>query len=260
MTSDPLVSVVIPTYNRAGLIRETIESVRRQTYARWELIVVDDGSTDDTETVLGRVTEGRIRYVSQANAGQGAARNRGVAAAAGELLAFLDSDDQWHPGKLESQVALFARRPDTGLVYADAFIRGDDGMKGRHFERVRPHDGNVVQALLRSNFVVTSTVAVRRRLVEAVGGFDEDPALRNVEDYDLWLRLAPTTCFASLCEPLATYRVHPGNTSRNARATLRAHGRIYRKVLGDRAVPVRCRCYAAGRLAADWLRVLRATP
>jgi len=121
------VSVIIPAYNRANIVRETVDSVLRQTYAQFEVIVVDDGSTDNTREVLATYRDPRVRYFYKTNGGLSSARNFGLSAATGEYIAFLDSDDVWRPWKLSAQVEIFRRHSDVGMSWSDMSSFTDDG-------------------------------------------------------------------------------------------------------------------------------------
>ncbi len=186
-----LVSVIIPAFNAAGFISETLESVFAQTYRDFETIVVNDGSPDTAalEAAL-RPFAGRIVYLTQENRGVSAARNAAIHAAQGRYLAFLDADDLWEPGFLEAQVSVLERDPSLDLVYADGLIFGDTRDSGRTFMELFPSNGQVSfeSLLLRRCTPLTSTVMVRREAVLEVGAFDE--SIRTSEDHDLWLRLA----------------------------------------------------------------------
>jgi glycosyltransferase involved in cell wall biosynthesis len=215
----PRVSVIIPTYNRAGLLSTAIDSVLAQTYANLEVIVVDDGSTDGTSEVVGGYADPRVVGVHVEHTGVlGAVRNAGLARAGGEWVAFLDSDDAWLPEKLDRQATELERRPEVGLVCTNAeIVDGRDALTGAPF--VDPGlraDGHVFERLVGSNFVIVSTVLARRALVERVGRFAEMPLLHGVEDYDLWLRLALVTEFVYIPSALALYRKHPGSMNQDA--------------------------------------------
>jgi len=181
----PAVSVIIPTYNRAGTIARAIDSVLAQDYLNFELIVVDDGSTDTTSDTLGTYGD-KIRIIRQENRGVSAARNRGIAAARGDLIAFLDSDDYWLDGKLARQVAFFRDHPDTLICQTEElWVR--NGRRVNPGTRHRKRGGDIFIPSLSLCIVSPSTVMMRRGLFEAVGLFDE--SLPACEDYDLWLRV-----------------------------------------------------------------------
>src|SRR6185503_12070287 len=185
----PSVSIVVATYNQAGFLTEAVASVRAQTFADWELLVVDDGSTDDTAAVAARFRDDdRIRYLPGAHAERAVARNRGVAAATGDLVAFLDADDLWRPEKLARQVAALAAAPGAGACYtATRFVDGG----GRPLpirKPVRATAGRLFTAFARGNFVILASMVVRRSCLAALGGFDATLPVYGCEDWDLWLR------------------------------------------------------------------------
>lgn len=195
----PTVSVVIPTYNRAKFLGAAVASVRAQTYPCAEIVIVDDGSTDDTPGVVARLGDG-VHYVKQANAGPAAARNRGIQEARGDVVAFLDTDDRWLPQKIARQVEILQREPEVALVCADMAIEDEAGtiQVASNFEHrgmlplFAGLDGRPVphapRLLLKINFINTSTVLARRDVLQAMKGFD--PRLRYGEDLELWLRIA----------------------------------------------------------------------
>jgi glycosyltransferase involved in cell wall biosynthesis len=204
----PLVTVVIPTYNRADLLGEALASVHGQGVPDVEVLVVDDGSTDGGAE---RRTEEGTRVLRQPHAGPAAARNRGVAEAAGRWVAFLDADDAWTADGLAARLERCAAADaGTAVVYGDATVVGADGEdRGRRISDARsPREGDVADALFRENFVCTSTVIARRDAVLAAGGFRTE--FEPAEDYDLWLRLADRGRFAYVARPVARYRVHGG--------------------------------------------------
>ncbi len=184
-----LVSVIVPSYNRARLLPRAINSVLAQTHGNLELIVVDDGSDDDTPAVLARYG-GRLTAVRQARQGAAQARNRGLAEARGEFIAFLDSDDWWAPAKLADQLRALAHNPRAGVCYT-WFLMADE--RGRWMRAFTPaFEGDVFEALYRNNFLVTPNVLARRACFwdgpELVRRFD--PRLAFGEDWRLWLELA----------------------------------------------------------------------
>jgi glycosyltransferase involved in cell wall biosynthesis len=223
MTEGPLVSVVLPTYNRAPWVGRAIASVLDQTHERLELIVVDDGSTDETPDVLARFGS-RITVLSQPHSGAYAARNLGVRHAAGELIAFIDSDDAWHPDRLSSQLPAM-ERPEVGLVYGDARRlrpsgHGDAGGRRTCFAAVPPRRGRVADGFAWANFVPTLTVLVRRSCLEAVDGFPESHDVSA--DYLTWFRIAAIAEIDYVDRVIADYTVHDAGISQDLGHSLEA--------------------------------------
>lgn len=206
----PRVSVIIPTYNRKDYVQEAIDSVLAQTYTDYEIIVVDDGSTDGTGEALQARYGDRIRYVWQENQGESVARNRGIEMARGEYVAFLDSDDMWLPEKLEKQIAFLSENPEIKLVFSSAVmidaggrIIGDDSRKAT---ATPPKPLTLEELCFRTHVLSTSTVLMAAALLRSIGGFD--PSLRYAEDYDLWMRLRLHTEVYMMQAPLAYQRRH----------------------------------------------------
>lgn len=201
--SDPTVSVVLPTYNRAHTVRRAIDSVLSQSYEDFELIVVDDGSTDDTVAVVNSVSDDRVQYLRfPENRGANVARNAGIREADGEYIAFQDSDDTWRPKKLELQVAAFDQAPaSVGVVYT-AYYRVDDGDRQYGPRGKETLAGDIHEELLKGNgwFIPTAVTAVRRTCFDAVGLFDE--RLQRLQDWEMWLRLSKQYEFEFVDEPL----------------------------------------------------------
>jgi glycosyltransferase involved in cell wall biosynthesis len=181
------ISIVIPTYNRASFLKEAIDSVLSQTYRNFELIVVDDGSTDDTPKLLSSYGE-KIKVIKKANKGPSAARNRGIKAAKGGWIAFLDSDDVWKPGKLEKQVRFIKDNPEVKICQTEeVWIRNGKRVNPR--KKHEMHSGWIYEQCLPLCIVSPSSVMIHRDVFEKVGLFDE--TMLACEDYDLWLRIAP---------------------------------------------------------------------
>ena len=210
----PRVSVVVPCYNRAELLDAALRSAAAQTFRDFEMIVVDDGSTDGTPLVLAEWERRGVRVLRQANRGPSAARNNGVRAARGELLAFLDSDDLWRRNYLEEVVAVFDEHPDAGLVAPAFQTMHADGRATRCLVgKKSPGALYTTQSLLRGDVGTIINPVIRRDLFLSAGGYDE--ALRSGEDCDLWLRLSCLAPMRHLPRPLMLYRQHPGNISRD---------------------------------------------
>jgi glycosyltransferase involved in cell wall biosynthesis len=275
---NPLVSVVIATYNMATFLPASVRSVLAQTYAPLEAIVVDDGSTDDTaEVVRPFLDDPRVRYVHQPNGGQRAAKNAGIRAARGEYVAFNDADDLWYPHKLQKQIPLFDADGRVGMVYAERDLideRGNPAV-GRKIARFR--GANLYRQLLLNNFVPFSTCVISRHCFERLGIFD-DRMERSI-DYELWLRYSLHYEFDYVNEPLAAHRVWAGQMSNDKRrryeaafqiqdAFLRQHpGLVDRRRVGEawaakyvgrgRSSARQRRWWDAG---IDFLRAIRHSP
>jgi glycosyltransferase involved in cell wall biosynthesis len=206
--TQPLVSAIIPTYNRRDDIVYAVSSVIAQTYpaACLEIIVVDDGGTDDTADVVRRLWGDRVRVLRKPNGGVASARNHGLAAARGEYLAFLDSDDEWFPTKIEKQVAFLTARPHFGMVLTDVELITEARVAlGTYRRRPQiPVDGYVLRWVLRSPALVPPSVLMRRAVYEDIGGFDE--SLRTAEDLDYHLCVARRWPIGVLAEPLTLVR------------------------------------------------------
>jgi glycosyltransferase involved in cell wall biosynthesis len=242
----PVVSVIIPTYNRAALVREAVASVKAQTYRDFEIVVVDDASTDATVEALAAWRD--VRVLRQARRrGVAAARNLGAAAARGQWLAFLDSDDLWLPEKLARQMTYLADRPGLSLCQTDEiWVR--QGVKVNKPAAHRKVAGRIFAASLERCMISPSAVILRRRLFEAHGGFDED--LPAAEDYDLWLRLSWRYEVGLVDEPLVIKRGgHPDQLSRQWGID-RFRIRALVKLLAEPDLPATYAWAARRRLAA----------
>jgi len=210
----PYFSVIIPCYNVAESVLPTLKSVGAQTIRDFEVIAVDDGSTDDTAGVLQAFeADFPMRIVSQENKGLGGARNAGIAEARGDFLAFLDADDLWEPGKLE-RVRQVLEETGCDLVCHDEFFVQGGTVLREH--RYGPRS-RYLELLFEGNCLSPSAVTVRRGLVTDAGGFTEDRRGHGIEDYDLWMRLARDGCrFNFLHETLGSYILHETNMSAGA--------------------------------------------
>lgn len=216
-----LISIICPTYNRADLLPHTIKSVIAQTYKNWELLIIDDGSTDNTKQVVGKYLSDKISFIESAHSGLPAVvRNIGIKKARGEWIAFLDSDDIWLPRKLEVQVQSIEKAKDVDLVCCNALRRTAECER----EDLQPfyvfpskRSDNYFPELIDRNFIITSSVVARKTMLEQVGGFNERPELAAIEDYHLWLRCSIDCNLAYLAEPLIIYR---DNVQEGIRATI----------------------------------------
>jgi glycosyltransferase involved in cell wall biosynthesis len=209
----PLVSVIIPTYNSASFLPHSVESVLRQTYDHFELLVVDDGSTDNTQEVLAPYRDS-IRYLKKANGGPSSSRNLGITEARGEFIAFQDSDDIWFPQKLALQVEHFRQNPILGVVFTGSQHFNENGLLDSNIGNgYAPPTGMIFDKLLTDHFIAMSSVMVRRSCIDEVGAFDE--SLIGAEDYNFFLRLARRFPYGFINEVLVQKRLHESNLSDN---------------------------------------------
>jgi glycosyltransferase involved in cell wall biosynthesis len=284
----PLISVVIPAYNAGRYISESLRSVKTQRGGfRLEIIVVDDGSNDDTAEQVLSVPG--VRLIAQENAGPSAARNRGIAVASGELIAFLDADDLWPEGKLAAQVALFRARPSLGMVFGDCQRFDDNGPLSESFFQEAGLDeafwGDPAEVtdpyakLFRLNYVPTGSAVVRRDALRVTGVFDE--SMRYVEDMDLWFRVAMHFRIGYTRHLCQLKRQHGDNVSNDGlvmagayRDVIAKQRRLYGKLIKKRRIAIGpavafkyCivgdRCERAGRRSearAWYLRAFREHP
>jgi len=201
----PLVSVITPTYNRAETLPFTVQSVLAQTYEHFEYFIIDDGSADGTAEVLAPyLTDPRVHYITVPHRGQSIARNVGLHASKGEFVCFLDSDDVWELDKLESELAVFALRPESDIVYGDVrpIDRQGQDVSGRNLPKMKRPSGYVTTDLLNENFIPFDCNMIRRRCFEELGGLDE--TLAQSDDYELLLRFS--TRFRFLFHPRVVTR------------------------------------------------------
>ncbi len=232
MSDEPTVSVVIPAYNAERYIGETLESVLAQTYRDFEVVVVDDGSTDGTREIVRNYGE-PVRLVEQPNSGPAAARNRGIREARGRFIAFIDADDLWHPEKLALQVPKFDS-PQVGLVYCRV-ARVD--AEGRVIEEsvARNPQGWVFEDFLFRNHCPTSGAVVRKEAFERCGYFPEDMVW--AEDWHLWLRIARFYQFAAVEKMLVHHRVHGASLTAKHWGMYRGARSVLEGALTDSAPP-----------------------
>jgi hypothetical protein len=265
----PLVSVVIPTYNYGHLAAAAVDSALAQTHPAVEVIVVDDGSTDDTTSRLAGYSD-RIRVIRQENQGLSAARNTGIRAARGDYVALLDSDDAFHPRKLERQMAAFAARPELALVGTGMFSEEPPVWAAVPDTPPRVGTPKLDELVVRTCFAPSSAV-IRKRCLDEVGLFDTE--LRSVEDRDMWIRVGARHQVGVIEEPLTWYRQTPGSMSRNpermetnerkvldkafALPELRGHGLLRRKALALTDLTAAYMYFTAGRPGVAARRLMR---
>ncbi|HKP54371.1 MAG TPA: glycosyltransferase family 2 protein [Chloroflexia bacterium] len=249
----PLVSAVIPTYNRCQFLSQAIESVLSQTLRDLEIIVVDDGSTDGTAEMVRERYGTSIRYIHQSNQGRSKARNIGMAAAAGKYIALLDSDDTWKSGKLEKQIRLLEASPEVGLAHTFTEVTDSSGNRdpAQTRLRLRLHASALKRGydylnMSRECVMFTSSVVVRRERLREIGLMDE--AIASLEDWDWYLRAALVTKIATVPEPLVLYRMHDANTSMREFNIGRIHTSLKHLKLVDKSGDARFRRQAKRNL------------
>lgn len=224
----PKISVIIPTYNCFSYIKEAVDSVLNQTYQNIEIIIVDDGSTDNTMQLLTPYSS-QIKYIHQQNRGPSAARNTGIRAAQGEWIAFLDADDIWLPNKLEKQILLAEEKNELDVIFTDFYYLCENGKNFKYRTGFEYHSsikklltkkvsssgkiitGEIFSSILKDFFINFSTVLIRRRCFEATGELDE--SLLIAEDLQLWLRLSKQFKFGFIDECLVKNKIREGNLS-----------------------------------------------
>ncbi|MER3491208.1 MAG: glycosyl transferase family A [Mastigocladus sp. ERB_26_2] len=221
------VSVVIPAYNAMTYLPETLESVLRQTFADFEVLIINDGSSDKIVEWAAGIVDPRVKLISQPNQGVSVARNTGIAQAQGEYIAFLDADDLWEPTKLEKQVRCLENNPAAGLVYTwTALIDQSGNPMGTLW--VSDIEGNVWEQIVVKDMISNgSSPMVRRSCFKTVGVFD--PQIRGVEDREMWIRIAACHPFAVVKEPLTLYRRHPGNMTSNRQMIITELRKVFEK-------------------------------
>ncbi len=253
MEKEPVtVSIIIPAYNQAHYLGAAIASALGQSYGDVEVIVVDDGSTDNTREVVEQIGDPRLRYVYQENQGLSAARNTGIRHACGTYLSYLDSDDLFLPEKVALLLAVMEERPEVGLVAGQAMPVDEAGSPaGALFDRPLPDDA---RELLLHNPLHVGSVLVRRSWQEKAGFFDE--SLRSYEDWDMWLRLARLGCpMASVARPVSLYRFHAAQMTRDGSQMTTATFAVLDKSFADPDLPPswrawRNRAYSRAHLRA----------
>lgn len=228
------VSVIIPAYNQGHFLAEAVTSVLAQTYPHLEVIIVDDGSTDNTAVIARTFTDSRVRYVYKQNGGLSSARNEGIRHAQGEFLSYLDSDDCFLPEKLARLVEVLTTRPDLGFVAGQAIPVDEHGRQnGKIFDTPLPKEP---PQLLLGNPLHVGSVLLRRSWQEKIGFFDE--TLRSYEDWDMWLRLALAGCqMATIPVPVSLYRFHTAQMTRDGGQMTTATFAVLDKLFANPTLP-----------------------
>jgi len=204
------VSIVVPLYDSGTHIAETMATILAQTYQNYEIIIVDDGSVDDSLTILKSEND-RIFLISKSNGGPASARNIAIKVSSGPFIAFLDSDDLWVANKLEEQVACLQQSKSIGLVYSEALMFSQFNAVKSIKCKIGYTQSPAMCNLLFGDFIPNSSVIIRRSCIEKIGLLDEDKALIAVEDYDYWLRIAKHYAISAISKPLAYYRIQSDN-------------------------------------------------
>ena len=229
--SEQLVSVITPTYNAACFLSQTIDSVRGQTYQNWEMLIVDDGSLDETLSIAKRYAakDKRIKVLPLGynSGGPATPRNYGMRKAKGSYIAFLDSDDRWLPQKLQRQVYILEENVDIFLLYSQCIVERDG--KQLSIEPKNPKSGCIFNDLLYSNVIACNTVIMRNRKEKNSYFFDEDIRFVAVEDYAMWLLIAYKEQIFFLKEPLAVYRIHSKGIAYDAYGNFKKCGLVLEK-------------------------------
>ncbi|MBV5339625.1 MAG: glycosyltransferase family 2 protein [Deltaproteobacteria bacterium] len=233
MTPNDLISVVIPTYNGSKYILSTVLSALSQTYSPVEIIVVDDGSTEDMAAVLNPVI-GHINYIRQENSGPAAARNHGILVSKGEYIAFLDHDDHWLPENLTDKMAVMKNNPECAMVYSYPELIDGSGMALRQEYPLIFPSGEVFEEFLLSNRITTfSATLIRKNIFEMVGMLDERPEITCCDDYDMWLRIADVDKIIFSPDRNVKYRLHEQNLLKNHNLSFCSHLNVFEKALNE---------------------------
>jgi glycosyltransferase involved in cell wall biosynthesis len=223
----PKVSIVIPAYNAMAYLPQTIDSVLNQTFTDFELLVINDGSSDNIIEWLSQIKDSRISLISQENQGVANARNIGIFRAKGEYIAFLDADDLWDKTKLEKQVSCLEQNPSTGLVYTWTHLIDSTG-KLLKFSITHQEEGYIWEKIVIQDVIGSgSSAMVRASCFQQVGLFDQNVAI--AADFDMWIRIAAVYKFAVVKECLVFYRQHQNNFSKNRQKVIKTHAQVIEK-------------------------------
>ncbi len=248
----PLCSVIIPAYNAMKYLPETLESVLQQTFTDFEVLIINDGSSDNIVQWADGLLDPRVKLISQENQGLSGARNTGIAHAIADYIAFVDADDLWEPTKLEKQVRCLDDHPEVGLVHAWMALVDE---RGKSTGRVIKSsvEGYVWEQIVQWNKIACPSVMVRRCCFDTMGVFDRN--LRSVEDWDMWIRIATRYPFAAIKEPLAYYRQLPNSMSKNCQVMEQAFHQVIEKTFQSAPTEqlyLKNRSYSYANLCLAW--------
>ena len=257
----PKISIVVPVYNSATFLPETIDSVLNQTFQNWELILVNDGSTDNSKEICESymIKDSRIKVLNKENGGQGSARNLGVSKSYGDLIAFLDADDIWTSNKLEHQLSILNKDSEIDIIYSSGWTFSHNGDQ---LQNIKPwltgfqKGEDLVRKIYQHNGIINSSVLVKKELVDH-HQFDERRIIQGSEDYDLWLDLAINNfVFYGDNERVIKYRVHNGGIHLNTIKMLEGKEQIYLKYLDNEVIPPFIRKKQFRFIYREWIRQL----
>jgi glycosyltransferase involved in cell wall biosynthesis len=225
MDKTMLISIITPTYNREAFLPVAIESVLAQSYKEFELIIVDDGSTDNSRELINAYVDKdpRVKYLYQENQRQSVARNYALSIAKGDFICFLDSDNYWPHDKLEKSLKAFEQHPEADIVYGDCITIDEQGNE-LHRNNMRRYSGSIAALLLKDNFVSMNTTMTRRKCFNEMGGMSGKR--RVADDYDLWLKFSARYRFQYIPEFLAYYRVMENQISSNKKLRFETNEKI----------------------------------
>ncbi|ABB32243.1 glycosyl transferase family 2 [Geobacter metallireducens RCH3] len=256
------VSVVLPTYNCGTYVGVAVESVLQQTYSNYELIIVNDGSTDETDQALAPYlcNNGHIRYIKQGNKGHAGARNTGIRAATGDVIAFIDSDDKWLPEKLGEQVQAMEEDPEVGLVHCNVYGFGENQevqVRGPLLtqEQLQGYSGYIFDNLyFRKIIITTTTVMIRKSCIDDVGMFDENMTRYGSEDRELFLRILWKYKARYVNKPLAMYRNRSDSEGQNYERMIKGQEYVYEKITSLYGLPQSSKRAVMSKMYQEWAR------
>jgi glycosyltransferase involved in cell wall biosynthesis len=256
------VSIILPTYNCANYVGAAVESVLKQTYKNYELIIINDGSTDNTDEIVAQYISDNssIHYIKQENKGHAGARNTGMTAATGTFIAFIDSDDIWLPEKLEEQVRACEKDTEIGLVHCNVYGFGENqNMQERNFwltnEMIDEYSGYIFNNLYsRKIIITTTTVLIRKQCVDDVGPFDENLTRYGSEDRELFLRILWKYKAKYVNKPLAMYRNRRDSEGQNYEKMIKGQEYVYEKITKQYGLPHSAKKTVMSKIYQEWAR------